>query len=124
MNEKIFQEVFDLLYPCLPQGWGKTILFAGYTTGSYSIKFYCKEKGTYVDCFHVNGLSGVALIQLFEAIDKVLSRERASLDDKDRWTVLTMMVEENGKMKVDFDYEDHSEDMLSFEREWKKIYLQ
>ena len=64
------------------------------------------------------------MTQLFLAIDKVLSKERVSLDDKNRWTVFTMMVEADGKMRADFDYEDHSEDMISFEREWEKKYLQ
>ena len=124
MNDKIFQDVFDLVYPVLPQDWEKAALFAEYTEGSFSIKFYCKKNGTYIDCFNMNTISRADLTQLFWKIHKILSKERASLDDKNRWTVFTMMVEADGKMRADFDYEDHSEDMISFEREWEKKYLQ
>ena len=124
MNDKIFQEVFDLVYPVLPQDWEKTALFAEYTEGSFSIKFYCKKNGTYIDCFNMNTISRSDLTRLFWEIHKILSKERVSLDDKNRWTVFTMMVEADGKMRADFDYEDHSEDMISFEREWGEKYLQ
>ena len=124
MNDKIFQEVFDLVYPVLPQDCEKTALFAEYTEGSFSIKFYCKKNGTYIDCFNMNTIARADLTRLFWEIHKILSKERVSLDDKNRWTVFTMMVEADGKMRADFDYEDHSEDMISFEREWGEKYLQ
>ena len=124
MNDKIFQEVFDLVYPVLPQDWEKTLLYALYTEGSYSIKFYCKKNGTYIDCFNMNTIPRADLSRLLLAIDKVLFKERVSLDDKNRWTVFTMMVEADGKMRADFDYEDHSEDVISCIREWEKKYLQ
>ena len=124
MNEKIFQEVFDLVYPVLPEDWEKLCFFAEYEVDGFTIKFYCKIKGTYIDCYHMDTISMGDLLRLFFAIAEVLSKERASLDDKNRWTVLTMRVESNGRMRADFDYEDHSEDIISFEREWEKKYLQ
>lgn len=124
MNEKIFQEVFDLLQDFLPQNWTKTILFAGYTKGSYSMKYYCRTgNGTFIDCFSLDGVSRANLLKLFVNIDKILSKERESLDDNSRWTVLTMMVDRDGKLKTEFDYDDHSEDMLAYEKEWKKKHL-
>ncbi len=124
MNEKIFQEIFDLLQDFLPQNWTKTILFAGYTKGSYSMKYYCRTgNGTFTDCFSFDGVSRANLLKLFVNIDKILSKERESLDDNSRWTVLTMMVDRDGKLKTEFDYDDHSEDMLAYEKAWKKKYL-
>lgn len=124
MNEKIFQEVFDLLRDFLPQNWTKTILFAGYTKGSYSMKYYCRTgNGTFTDCFILGGVSRADLLKLFVNINKILSKERMSLDDKNRWSILTMIVDDDGKMKTEFDYDDHSEDMLAYEKEWKKKYL-
>ena len=124
MNGKIFQEVFDLLEAYLPYGWKETILFAGYTKGSYSMKYYCRtEEGTFIDCFNLNGVSRADLIKLFVDIDKILSKERASLDDKNRWSVLTMIINDAGTMKAEFNYDNHSEDMLAYEKEWRKKYL-
>lgn len=124
MNEKMFQEVFDLLQSLLPENWTKTILFVGYTKGSYNMKYYCRtENGTFTDCFSLDGVSRANLLDLFVNIDKILSKERVSLEDNNRWSVLTMMVDNDGKMKTEFDYNDHSKDMLAFEIEWKKKYL-
>ena len=43
--------------------------------------------------------------------------------DKDKWSSLTMRVEKNGAMKTDFDYEDHTDDMVLYEKKWKEKYL-
>ncbi len=124
MNEQVFQEVFDLIGDFLPQDWTKTVLFAGYTKGSYSIKYYCQTKGKdFTDCFDLGAASKAELIKLFIDIDKVLSKERESLDEKNRWSVLTMMVDHDGSMRTAFDYDDHSEDMIAYEKEWKERYL-
>jgi len=56
-------------------------------------------------------------------IDKILAEERMSLDEKNRWTVFTMQVDSDGNMRTEFDYIDHTEDMVSYEREWKERYL-
>ena len=45
---------------------------------------------------------------------------RKALSEKDRWTIFTMTVNEDGNMQAEFDYGDHSEDLISYEREWKK----
>lgn len=34
-----------------------------------------------------------------------------------------MTVESDGRMKTEFDYGDHSEDLIAYEAEWKKKYL-
>ncbi|MCI9096796.1 MAG: DUF600 family protein, partial [Lachnospiraceae bacterium] len=61
--------------------------------------------------------------KLFMDIDKIISKERAKLADKDKWSSLTMRVEKNGAMKTDFDYEDHTDDMVLYEKKWKEKYL-
>jgi len=62
-------------------------------------------------------------LKLFMDIDKIISKERAKLADKDKWSSLTMRVEKNGAMKTDFDYEDHTDDMVLYEKKWKEKYL-
>lgn len=34
-----------------------------------------------------------------------------------------MQVDSDGNMRTEFDYIDHTEDMVSYEREWKERYL-
>ena len=123
MNEKMFQNVFDIVSEFLPNGWNRMVLFAGYTKGSYSIKFYSKVgSDDYVDCFSIPGVSKAELIKVFMRIDKVLSENRSQLGDM-AWTIFTMAVGSDGTMKTEFEYEDHSEDMIAYEKQWKEKYL-
>lgn len=52
MHNEIFQKVFDMVKPFLINEWKKMVLYVGYTTGSYSMKFYTLDtNGKYTDCF-------------------------------------------------------------------------
>jgi hypothetical protein len=125
MNEKVFQDVFDRIQDFLPVNWKKMVFFAGYTSGSYSMKFYVQNNDNegYVDCYNLPDTSRAELIKLFMDLDRVLSESRKALSEKNRWTIFTMTVKEDGNMKTEFDYGDHSEDLISYEQEWKKKYL-
>lgn len=124
MNEMVFQNVFDIIYDFLPESWDKMVFFAGYTKGSYSMKFYSKAKnGEFVDCFSLLGASKAKLIKSFVEIDKILSKSRKELGEVNAWTVFSMSVDSNGRMTTDFDYDDHSEDMIAYEKKWAKEHL-
>ena len=88
------------------------------------MKFYTSDKdGLYTDCFSQKGINRAQIIKLFMEVDKVLASERKSLDDKNRWSVMTMIVEADGNMKTDFEYNDISENAISYEQNWKNKYL-
>ncbi len=124
MNESVYQEVFDLVQDYLPEEWTSIVLFVGYTEGSYSMKYYVKDNDNdYIDCFKLNNTSRTELIKLFIEIDEILSKERELLDRKNKWTIMTFMVDNTGKMKAEFEYDDHSEDLISYERKWRDKYL-
>lgn len=124
MNDKIFQSIFNLVQEKLPMDWKKLVLYISYTQGSYGMKYYVfDEKGKYIDCFSQKDISKKQLITLFVEIDKILAPERKALDEKDRWSVMSMIVFSDGKMKVEFDYTDISENIIAYEKEWQKKYL-
>lgn len=124
MNNEMFQNIFDLIQPLLPNSWSKMVLFVGYTAGSYTMKYYtADEKGKYTDCFSQSGVNKTQLIKLFMSLDKVLGSERKKLDDKNKWTVLTMTVSSDGIMKTEFDYTDISDNAIEYEQGWKNKYL-
>lgn len=124
MDEKIFQNVFDIISDFLPDGWNRIVFFAGYTKGSYSMKFYSKtEKGGYVDCFRIPGASKTKLVKAFMDIDKLLSKSRMEMGETNAWTIFSMSVDCNGNMKTDFEYDDHSEDMMAYEKKWAEKHL-
>ena len=120
MEENVFQTVFDKLAGFLPEGWKSMVFFAGFTAGIYTMKFY-SENGDkkYIDCFSMPGTSKASLIKLFMEVDKTLSAQRKEIGVDKVWTVFTMRVDSDGNMKTDYDYEDHSEDMVSFEEIWE-----
>lgn len=124
MDNKVFQDIFDILQPVLPKEWKKFLLFIGYTEGSYTMKYYtCNDSGVYIDCFSQKEVSRAQLIKVFMSIDKLLSPERKKLDVEHRWTVMTMIVSADGSMKSEFDYKDISESAIQYEREWESKYL-
>ncbi len=124
MNNIFFQDIFDHLQNILPDNWKQVVFFAGYTKGSYTMKYYVKtDQYDYRDCFEMDNVNNLQILQLFVSIDKLISRERATKNDTERWTVFSMSVDFSGKMKTDFDYRDISENSIRYENEWKQKYL-
>lgn len=124
MNDNVYQKIFDMIDPFLPDNWRKMILFVGYTEGSYTMKYYTSDsEGKFADCFEQPGSNKSKLVQLFVNIDKVLSHERKKLDEKNKWTVMTMTVSSSGSIKTSFDYTDISEDAIKYEQKWKEKYI-
>ena len=125
MEDKSFQKIFGVLEPVLPEHWKRLVLFAGYTEGSYTMKYYVKDDNdVYTDCFRQNVIGNAQLIKVFIDIDKIIKVERDKLDDKSKWSVMTMIVDADGNMKTEFDYSDISEDSIGYEHNWKKKYIQ
>lgn len=124
MDNKIFQDIYDLIAPLLPRKWSNIVFYAGYANNSYSMKFYYKDgKGKFVDCFNVLNASNSKLINTFIKINKILSANRYNNNQDKFWSVFTMTIDSKGAMKTFFDYVDHSEDLIAYEREWAKKYL-
>lgn len=124
MDNNVFQNIFDILHPVLPKGWKKMVLYVGYTTGSYTMKYYTSDdKGVYTDCFSQQGVNKAQLIKLFMNIDKVVGTERKRLDEKSKWSVMTMIVCSDGTMKTEFDYSDIGDNAISYEQSWKEKYI-
>ena len=124
MEDKLFQRIFDILEPVLPGHWKRLVFFAGYIEGSYTMKYYVKDDNDeYTDCFRQNVIGNAQLIKVFMNIDKIIKVGRDKLDDKSKWSVMTMIVDADGNMKTEFDYSDISEDSIGYEQNWRKKYI-
>ncbi|MBE5077615.1 immunity protein YezG family protein [Anaerotignum lactatifermentans] len=124
MEKKMFQEIFGELQDFLPNKWRKFVLYIAYTKGSYSMKFYIKpDNNKYLDCFSIKNIDRMNLIKAFMKIDGILSVERNKKTSENRWNVLTMVVDEAGNMRTEFDYANIEENTIAYENEWKKRYL-
>ena len=84
MDSIIIQNVFDKLENYLPDEWKKIAFFAGYTKGSYSMKFFvCTNRG-YIDCFNIPNINQMQLMLLFQSINKGLGNYRNTLSESER----------------------------------------
>lgn len=124
MDNGIFQSIYEKLIPVLPQNW-KTIVFrADYTKGSYSMKFYVDfGGGTYIECYNLANISRSALIKAFMDVNAIISTERRKLQDKDLWSVMTVIMGAEGSFRGEFDYRVIDENMISYQDEWEKKYI-
>ena len=124
MDETVFSNIFAIISDFLPPRWNRMVFYACYTGGSYSMKFfYMQDGGEFIDCFHIPEVSQAKLFRAFLAIDKTLSTIRNGDEKGELWTVFTMMVDGDGGVKAEFEYEDHSEDMIEYESKWMDKYL-
>ena len=124
MNETLFQSIFDQLQEGLPEVWKKIVFYASYTEDSYGMKYYVDlGDGQYTDCFSIGNITDIQLMRLFMAIDKFITPVRIGLEKREKWNVMTMIVDSDGNFKTEFDYSDRNEDFILYEKEWKERYL-
>lgn len=122
INDKIYQSIFDEVSKYLPNGWDKVVIYLEFGEASYSISFYVREHGRYIKCYDLSDVSDEELYQSFKKINKeVMQQCNEILGEK--WTNMTMVVEQSGKMHVDFDYTDLTENAYQYSKHWKRKYI-
>ena len=119
--DKEFQQLFDVLQEGISISWEKIVFYAAYFEDSYTMKFYVLNNGKYMDCFDITDED--SLIYTFDSIDKILNPSRIAMSPNKRWKVLTMNVDNNGNMKSEFEYNDISDNMVEYFKNWKEKYL-
>ena len=124
MIDKYVQETFSQIEPFLPEDWSMVVFYAEYDVASFSMEFYVRRpKGKFVSCFDFGGVSEKALAQLFASLDKIMSAQRADLSEKELWSFLTMTVDDKGKIRVDYGYEDLADTPYRHKQAWERKYL-
>lgn len=120
MNDKIYQMIFNEVSDFLPDDWSKLVVYLEHGEEAYSYSFYVKMDGNYVKCFDL-AVSEEKLFAAFARIEKYVSKERNKLEKC--WSNMTMIVDNRGNMKTDFDYTDLSNGNYQYKKAWKKKYL-
>lgn len=114
--------VLENIKSFLPNNWKKVVFRAYYDEDSYDMKYYVKTPSGYKDCFKF--ASADQHISAFDEIDKLLKSIRSKLSNKNRWSVVTVIIEKNGKFKVNYEYDDLSDSFVTlYMNKWKKEYL-
>ena len=70
----------------------------------------------------MEGVSDDNLYKSFKRIDRAVAEQRKAIIG-DKWTNMTMIVEQSGKVRVDYDYTDLTQDAYQYSKKWKKKYL-
>ena len=119
-----YQSIFNTLQEVLPDDWHKVVFYAQYGENSYSMKYFVDSgDGKYTECFKLKGVSKRDIIKAFATIDSQIMPIRKELRIKDTWSVMTLVVDDEGNFKADYEYEDISEDSIGYYQRWKEKYL-
>ena len=79
--------------------------------------------GQYTDCFKLKDISKRDIIKVFAVIDSQIMPIRKELSTKDTWSVMTLIVDDEGNFKADYEYDDISDDSIGYYQRWKVNYL-
>ena len=119
-----FQKIFDILSENVPDNWQKIVLYVEYGEESYLIKYFVKNStGKYLDCYAFDFLDEKSLNEVFSDINNIITPARKNASPKDLWYVMTMIVDDTGCFRTEYEYEDISEYSIEYYMKWKKKYL-
>ena len=123
MDEKIYQKILDLTIGYVPEDFEKIVFYIAYTDGGYEIKYYVKDNKQYIDCYNIESVNDDELVDLFDDIDKVISKERKKLDKDNVWSIMTLVISADGKFNAYFSYDDIVDNEVENFKKWKSKYL-
>ena len=87
------------------------------------MKFYVYDGINTISCFDLKSHNKRKIVDTFISIDKELFKARDEMCKDDKWSVMTMIVDNTGHMKTDFDYTDISENSIEYMRSWEQKFL-
>lgn len=120
MDDKLYQQIFNIISKFLPRRWEKIACYFRYKYSSYSFKFYVKEKDScYKQCYDYK-IDEVELGKAFEQIFDLLSGKNVKTT-----IVLTLLVNRQGEIKAEYDYDNEIIDKswYKYEQAWVKKFL-
>lgn len=124
MKNISYQGIFNTLQEVLPDDWHKVVFYAQYGENSYSMKYFVDSgDGVYTECFKLKDISKKDIIKAFAVIDSQIMPVRKELSKKDTWSVMTLVVDDTGNFKADYEYEDISENSIGYYQRWKEKYI-
>ena len=117
-----FQKIYDILSDVLPEEWKKVVFRAEYTTGSYTMKYYVQTlSGEYIDCYNLPNISDDSIVDAYIRIDEVVYEARQQEDNTKLWNLMTIVIDNEGRFKTDFQYDVVIDD--EHMKSWTNKYL-
>lgn len=121
ISNTLYQNIYEELSKYMAPGWEKLVVYLEYGAASYSFSFYIKKKNEYIKCYDLPYVTDDDLVKSFKEIDKFVSKERDK--ENEPWTNMTMVVDNAGNMRTDFDFTDLLQDSYQYRKRWKEKYL-
>ncbi|MCY8112563.1 antitoxin YezG family protein [Bacillus spizizenii] len=110
---EIYQQIAEGINEIIPSEWEKVILYAEILDDSSEVFFYFNppQSEDYIyshnipEHFHVSeDVYDELLLQLHDSFEEL--RDEFKENNQDVWTNLTLQLEINGKLSIEYDYED------------------
>lgn len=130
--EVIYQKVANILVEMIPEEWEKILLYAEVREGFSQVFFYYypvnKEKPVYsldiVDEFNTGKPLHRKLKQeLYDCFEELWNEFK--VQDQELWTSLTYILDNKGRMKLNYGYDDISEISPDEKQDkWEAEYLE
>lgn len=114
--ETIYQKVANILVEMIPEEWEKILLYAEVREGFSQVFYYYypvnQEQPVYsldiVDMFNIDKPLHRKLKQeLYDCFEELWNEFR--IQDQEQWTSLTYILDNMGRMKLNYGYDDISE---------------
>ena len=126
MKDISYQSIFNTLQDILPDAWHKVVFYAQYGESSYSMKYFVDSgDGKYTECFKLKGINKRDIIKAFAVIDSQIMPVRKELGIKDTWSVMTLIVDDEGNFKYEwteandlYDYDPPEAELVDSAVDW------
>ena len=129
--EVIYQKVANILVEMIPEEWEKILLYAEVREGFSQVYFFYypvdQKKPVYsldiVDVFNIDKTLHRKLKQeLYDCFEELWNEFK--VQDQEQWTSLTYILDNMGRMKLNYGYEDISEASPEEKQDgWEAKYL-
>lgn len=127
MNDsQLFSEIMIQMQPILPVSWKKLCLYADVAEDSYEISYYVfvDDRSEPIQCYDIPleyHVSEEDIDNVFASLAELLRKSKS--ENNQTWTIFTFVLLADGTTDVYYDYDDHSNNIFSYKKEWKKKYV-
>lgn len=130
--EELYQSIANVIIETIPDEWNKIYAYAEVREGYSQVYFYYYSTNK---SQLIYSLDIVDIFKVDKKIFKTLKHEMYSYFESlwrefknqghEQWTYLTFILDPNGKMKIDYGYDDVSEiSPVEKKGNWEKKYLE
>lgn len=129
--EQIYGKIANLLNDLIPEDWDKVYMYgeALEDTGIVYFFYHSIGKDEYVYSHYIPEIADMPQYEYYKCLEQLVDNIRELQNEfrkngQDVWTNLTLMLENTGEFKIDYDYTDLS-DVSDYKRQiiWEYKYI-